>query len=461
MISLKMKSWYTELDHKHLWHPFTQMEEWLSEEPLVIERGEGSYLFDENGKRYIDATSSVWCVAHGHNHPHINKAIAEQLSKISHSTLLGLSNVPSIRLAEKLVSILPQGLTRIFYADSGAAAVEAALKMAVQYWALQGQTRTEFLSLANAYHGDTFGSMSVGFSETFHESFKQMVFKSHSFPTPYILAGTYSEGVCPNTFKEPATEAELQSLLQVEQILKENGDKIAACIVEPLVQGAAGIHPHSPQYLKKLYDLVKSYGVLFVADEVAVGFGRTGSMFAVEQAGIHPDFLCLGKALTGGYLPVSVTTTTEEVFNAFRGQFSDFKHFFHGHTFTGNPLGCAAGIASLEIFEKEETLKKLKPKIEFLWRFLNERIAPLPHVREVRGRGFFAGIELGKSKTESYPVEFRAGKKVTMAARKHGIILRPLLDTIVIAPPLNSSSETLNLLLEGLLESIKVLGTGP
>jgi len=425
----------TELDHKHLWHPFTQMDEWLAEAPLVIERGEGSYLFDENGKRYIDATSSIWCVAHGHNHPYLNRAISEQLSKISHSTLLGLSNVSSIRLAEKLISIFPPGLTRVFYADSGAGAVEASLKMAVQYWALRGEARTKFISLENAYHGDTFGSMSVGYSETFHQPFSSMVFESYRIHSPY--------------------RSEEQSLNEAESILEKHSGEIAACIVEPLVQGAAGIHPHSPQYLKKLFDLVKSYEVLFIADEVAVGFGRTGTMFAVEQAKITPDFLCLGKALTGGYLPVSVTATTEAVFNAYRAPFQEFKQFFHGHTFTGNPLGCAAGIASLEIFEKEETLKNLKSKTEFLWQFLKKRIEPLPGVREVRGRGFFAGIELGKSKTESYPVEFRAGKKVMMAARKHGIILRPMLDTIVIAPPLNSSLETLNLLLEGVLESVK------
>lgn len=435
-----------DLDHSYLWHPFTQMEEWLNEEPLIIERGEGSYLYDIQGKRYIDATSSIWCVAHGHNHPAINKAIEGQLSKISHTTLLGCSNIPSILLAEKLARFLPSGLQRIFYADSGSNAVEAALKMAVQYWHCLGEKRTSFLSFEGAYHGDTFGSMSVGYSDLFHSPFESMLFKSHRFTPPYLLM---------RDKHLTEEEAERQSLFQVEEILKKHASKIAACIVEPLVQGAAGIWPHSPKYLSQLFLLIKSYRLLFVADEVAVGFGRTGKMFAVQHAKITPDFLCLGKALSGGYLPLSASAATEEIFNAFKGPFEKFKHFFHGHTFTGNPLACSAGIASLEIFEKENTLSKLQSKIEFLWNFLKEKIYPEAHVMQVRGHGFFAGIECGKSKHENYPVSYRAGKRVMLSARRRGIVLRPLLDTVVLAPPLNIPDLTLRELLEGVLDSIR------
>lgn len=435
-----------KLDRQYLWHPFTQMDEWQQEEPLVIEKGEGPFLYDTDSHRYIDAVSSIWCTVHGHNHPYIVSAMIEQLTKSVHTTLLGLSNPPAIQLAEKLISCAPKGLKRVFYSDSGAAAVEVALKMAVQYWYLKGEKRTEFLRLQESYHGDTFGSMSVGYSETFHKPFQEMLFQTHTIPSPYFLKREK------NLTEE---EAEKESLAQTRTLLESHGAATAACIVEPLIQGAAGIIPHSPRYLKALYELVKSYHLLFIADEVAVGFGRTGTLFAVEQAEISPDLLCLGKALSGGYLPLSATLVTEQIFEAFCAPFEEFKQFFHGHTFSGNPLACAAGIASLEIFKKENTLKRLSPKLELFWSFLKEKIEPLENVIEVRGRGFFAGIEIGKTKQENFPVEFRAGKKIMMAARKQGIIFRPLLDTLVLAPPLNIQEGILKELLNGILNSIQ------
>lgn len=435
------------LDHRHLWHPFTQMEEWLGETPLVIERGEGAHLYDTEGQAYLDATSSIWCAVHGHNHPKMNEAIVAQLSKVGHTTLLGLSHGPSVILAEKLASKLPEGLNRLFYSDSGAGAVEAALKIAVQYWHANRQRyRTHFLALEGAYHGDTLGSVSVGYSEVFHRAFKLMTFPVYRIQAPYVI---HQEE------KISMPEAEAKSLSQAEAILKKHASKIAACIVEPMVQGAAGIWPHSSDYLKRLYALVKAHQALFIADEVAVGFGRTGSLFAVNHAGITPDLLCLGKALSGGYLPLSATVATEEIFNAFRGKFEEFRQFFHGHTFSGNPLGCAAGIASLEIFETERTIERLPLKIKFLWNFLDQWFRSHPHVIDVRGHGFFVGIEIGKHPTQNYPIEYRAGKKIMTAARKRGILLRPLLDTIVLAPPLNISEESLGTILNGVLKSIE------
>jgi adenosylmethionine-8-amino-7-oxononanoate aminotransferase len=439
-------AYWAKLDHDHLWHPFTQMEEWLAEEPLVIEKGDGVFLYDTDGNRYIDAVASIWCNVHGHNHPYLNKALIEQASKISHTTLLGLTHPSAVKLAQKLCAVLPSGLTKIFYSDSGAGAVEAGLKMAVQYWHAKGEKRLRFLVFEGAYHGDTFGSMSLGYSELFHKPFEALVFPVFRLKPPYLFQREKGMSV---------HEAEEASLAEAQKILEAHASEIAACVVEPLVQGAAGIWPHSSSYLKRLFTLVKQFGLLFMADEVAVGFGRTGRLFAVEHAEITPDLLCLGKGLSGGYLPLSATVATEEIFQAFLAPYEAFKQFFHGHTFSGNPLACAVGLASLEIFEKENTLKRLQPRIQEFWRFLQEEVQPHPHVREVRGFGFFAGIELGKTKNEAYPLAFRAGKKVMLAARKHGIIFRPLLDTIVLCPPLNITEGILKELLNGILKSIE------
>lgn len=444
-----------EKDHRFLWHPFTQMEEWLREEPLIIARGKGEFLYDIQGREYIDAASSIWCNVHGHNHCSLNRAIAWQLEKLSHSTLLGLSNIPSILLAEKLVSLVPQGLSRVFYGDSGAAAVEAALKMAVQFWHLRGEERTAFLALDGAYHGDTFGSMSVGYAESFHRPFSSMLFSVCRFPPPYLIQQKSRMARDCSRRAVPQDEAEEKSLLQVQEILSAEGERLAGCIVEPLVQGAAGIWPHSPSFLRKLFDLVKSSSLLFIADEVAVGFGRTGTLFACEQAGISPDLLCLGKGLGGGYLPLSATVTTEEIFSTFLAPYEEHKQLFHGHTFSGNPVACAAGLANLHLFEEGQTIEKLQEKIRLLWCLLKEKFEPHPHVQEIRGSGFFVGIEVGKTKEEGYPLEFRAGKRVMMAARRRGIILRPLLDTIVLAPPLSVSRETLQRLLDSLLDAVE------
>jgi adenosylmethionine-8-amino-7-oxononanoate aminotransferase len=405
-------------DRRHLWHPFTQQQGWCEEEPpLVIEHAEGTNLYDTDGNAYIDGISSLWCNIHGHRHPAIDAAIREQLDRVAHSTMLGLSHQPGIELAEKLIAIAPAALTRVFFSDSGSTAVEVALKMAYQWWHQRGDSgRTRFICLEHAYHGDTLGAVSVGGIDLFHSLYRPLLFDALR-----ARAG------------DPAHLAEL---------LERHGEEVAAVIVEPLVQGAAGILTQPPGYLSHVRELCDTHNVLLICDEVATGFGRTGRMFACEHEGVAPDLMCVGKGLTGGYLPLAATFATERIYNGFLGRFEEFRTFFHGHTFTGNPLGCAAGIATLETFERERTLELLEPKIELLRRMLEQRIAPLPGVADVRQRGFMVGIELA---TQS-PYE-RTGHRVTLAARRRGAIVRPLGDVVVLMPPLAiSESELLRLI---------------
>lgn len=422
-----LKAW----DHTHMWHPFTQMQDWLADDPLIIARGEGNYLYDTEGNRYLDGVSSLWCNVHGHNHPHLNKAIRSQLEAIAHSTLLGLSNIPSISLAHKLVKISPKSLTRVFYSDSGSTAVEISLKLALQYWQLKGKTKKKkFASLKEAYHGDTFGSMSVGYSDLFHHFFRPLLSKNIQLTPPHLFR--FRDGLS----KKEALKA---AIVEAKKKLQRNRDALAAVIVEPLMQGAAGMWDQPVEYLQKLREITQDLGTLLICDEVATGFGRTGKMFASEHAGVNPDLLCLGKGLTGGYLPVAATLATEEVFSAFLGSYSEFKTFFHGHSFTGNPLGCAAAQASLEVFEQENVLSSLEPKIRHLDTILASEIAPLPPVSDVRTWGFMVGIELMREpdKKVHYEPSEKIGIRVVMEARRQGIILRPLGDIIILMPPLS------------------------
>jgi adenosylmethionine-8-amino-7-oxononanoate aminotransferase len=396
------------LDRRYLWHPFTQQRGWCDDEPpCVIERGEGTNLYDRDGSVYIDGVSSLWCNVHGHRHPAIDKAIAAQLGRVAHSTMLGLTHEPAIELAERLVTIAPPGLSRVFYSDSGSTAVEIALKMAFQYWAQRGRAeRTGFICLQNAYHGDTLGAVSVGGIDLFHSLYRPLLFD--------------------------AWQARAGDTDDLERLLIEHADRVAAVIVEPLVQGAAGMVLQPPGYLRSVRELCDGHEVLLICDEVATGFGRTGRMFASEHEGVSPDLLCVGKGLTGGYLPLAATIATEAVYEGFLGEADEFRTFFHGHTFTGNPLACAAGIASLETFDEERTLERLTPKIELLARLLEHRVAVLPGVAEVRQRGFMVGIEL----TEQPPCA-RMGHRVTLAARRRGAIIRPLGDVVVLMPALS------------------------
>jgi adenosylmethionine-8-amino-7-oxononanoate aminotransferase len=400
-------------DRRHLWHPFTQQEGWAEEEVPVIERGEGTNLYDTDGNVYIDGVSSLWCNVHGHRHPVIDAAIEEQLGRVAHSTLLGLTHTPAIQLAQKLIEIAPPGLSRVFYSDSGSTAVEIALKMAFQWWAQRGEPeRTGFISLENGYHGDTIGAVSVGGIGLFHSLYRPLLF---------------------DTLHASAGDAEHLSAL-----LDLYGDRIAAVIVEPLVQGAAGMLMQPDGYLRRVRELCDEHGVLLICDEVATGLGRTGAMFACDHEGVTPDLLCLGKGLTGGYLPLAATLATERIYEGFLGSFEDSRTFFHGHTYTGNPLACAAGVATLETFERERTIEMLQPKIELFTKLLEQRVTTLPGVAAVRQRGFMVGIEL-----REYPAELRMGHRVTVAARKRGAIVRPLGDVVVLMPALSMSEADL------------------
>jgi adenosylmethionine-8-amino-7-oxononanoate aminotransferase len=409
-------------DRAHLWHPFTQQQGWIEEEPLIIERAEGTDLIDADGRRYIDGVSSLWCNVHGHCHPRIDAAVRDQLDRVAHSTMLGLSHRPGIELARRLVELAPPGLTRVFYSDSGSTAAEIALKMAFQYWRQRNEQRTKFVSLRMAYHGDTIGSVSVGGIDLFHSAYRPLLFDT-------LLA-------------EPG------NVSSMDRLLAHYEGEVAAVIMEPLVQGAAGMLVHPEGYLRAVRELCDRHDTLLVLDEVATGFGRTGRMFACEHEGVAPDLLCVAKGITGGYLPLAATLTTEEIYEGFLGRFEEFRTFFHGHTYTGNPLACAAALASLEVFEEERTLERLERKIELLEQLL-EPIAARAEVAEVRRRGFMTGIELAEQ-----PVAARMGHQVTLEARRRGAVIRPLGDVVVLMPPLSISEGELTRLVAITAEAI-------
>ena len=430
-----------EWDKKYVWHPFTQMKDWLTDEPLVIDRAKGSYLIDTKGNRYLDGVSSLWVNVHGHGNRIVNTRVHEQLNKLEHSTLLGLSNTPAVELARKLVGIAPKGLTKVFYSDNGSTAVEAAVKIAYQYWQNTGRKRKKYIAhLANSYHGDTLGSVSVGGIDLFHKVYRDLIFKTIQVDFPDCYRA-------PQGKKYP--EYAFECLDRFEAMLKKKHGQIAAFVVEPIVQGAAGMIMWPKGILKRMHELCRRYEVIFIVDEVATGFGRTGTMFACEQEGVAPDILCLAKGLTAGYLPLAATLTTRKIFDGFCFDYKEQKTFFHGHTYTGNPLACAAALANLEVFEKEKTLARLAPKIKFLSRKL-QMFYNLPHVGDVRQRGFMVGIELvhDRQTKAPYPWQEKIGARVCQEVHKHGVILRPLGNVIVLMPPLSMSVEELERLLD-------------
>jgi adenosylmethionine-8-amino-7-oxononanoate aminotransferase len=437
-----------KLDKEYLWHPFTQMKEWEVDSPVIISEGNGSYLKDVYGKWYLDGVSSIWVSVHGHKKGEIDNAITEQIKRISHSTLLGLTHPAAATLAEMLVKISPRGLSRVFYSDSGSTAVEIAIKMAFQYWQHRGKKRKKsFLSLNNAYHGDTIGAVSVGGIDLFHNIFSPLLFKSYRAPSPYCYR-------CELGKKYPSCR--LFCLEKMEAIIKKRHREIAGLIIEPLVQGAGGMITSPPGYLKGVKRLCKRYDILLIADEVATGFGRTGKMFACEHEDVSPDILCLAKGITGGYLPLAATLTTNDVYKEFLGKYEDLKSFFHGHTYTGNQLACMAAVANLEIFKREKTVQKMQKKIAFLKRNL-EGIKDFLHVGEIRQRGFMVGIELVKNKKTKkvYSLKEKIGLKVCCSARKKGLLIRPLGNIVVIMPPLNISLSETKSLVQITAEAIK------
>ncbi|MBI5055855.1 MAG: adenosylmethionine--8-amino-7-oxononanoate transaminase [Nitrospirae bacterium] len=467
-----------QLDKQYLWHPFTQMKEWTEGPPVIIAEGRGSFLKDISGKWYIDGVSSLWVTVHGHRKKEIDDAIKKQVDKISHSTLLGLTHPPAVLLAEKLVRIvqnfegkklrrwedkkfstsqplnlstsqLPDSkLRRVFYSDNGSTAVEIALKMAFQYWRHKGvKGKKTFLTLNNAYHGDTVGAVSVGGIDLFHSIFSPLLFKTFKAPSPYCYR-------CGPGKKYPSCR--LFCLHEMEKIMKEHLKEIAALIIEPLVQGAGGMIVSPPGYLKGVRKLCSKYGILMIADEVATGFGRTGRMFACEHEDVSPDILCLAKGITGGCLPLAATVTSEEVYSAFLGEYKDLKTFFHGHTYTGNQLACAAALANLDLFKKEKTLNRMQKKIDLLKKEL-EKMNSFSHVGEIRQRGFMVGIELVKNKKtkEPYPLEEKTGWKVCCRAKEKGLLIRPLGSVVVLMPPLSISHQELKNLVRLTAEAVK------
>jgi adenosylmethionine---8-amino-7-oxononanoate aminotransferase len=439
------------LDHTYLWHPFTQMREWMSEEPCIISEGDGHYLIDVQGRKYLDGVSSLWCNVHGHRKKELDEAVKAQLDRLAHSTFLGLSHPPGIQLAEKLIEIAPKGMQRVFYSDSGATAVEIALKMAVQYWQLKGEAkRTRVASLAESYHGDTVGAMSVGYSEIFHRFHLPLLFPVLRINPPHGF----------RYLKRLSEEEALKSAIrEAEEKLTQKKGSLAALIVEPLMQGAAGMWSQPPGFVWALREICRRNKILFIADEVATGFGRTGKMFACEHEDIRPDILCLGKGITAGYLPLAATVTTEEIFSVFLGEYKEFKTFFHGHTYTGNPLGCAVALASLELFKQENIIERMQPRIAYLKQRLKQDFLPLAHVADIRQWGFMVGIELAADKNErrSYPPEKRTGHKVIVEARKRGVLIRPLGDVIILMPPLTIADEELKTLLDVTYDCIRVV----
>jgi adenosylmethionine-8-amino-7-oxononanoate aminotransferase len=445
----------TEWDHRYLWHPFTQMQEWQQEEPLIIEGGRGSYLIDAKNRRYLDGTSSIWVNLHGHRHATLDRALRRQLDKIAHTTLLGLSNPPAIELARALIRVAPKGLARVFYSDNGSTAVEVALKMAVQYWQQKHPEvgpKNTFLHLKLAYHGDTIGAVSVGNIELFHSRFKPLLFPTVEAEPPYCYR-------CPLNLTYPSCH--LACLDPIEHILRTRHRELAGFIIEPVMQAAAGMISQPTGYLNRIRELTTKYKVLLIADEVATGFGRTGRMFACQQEGITPDLMAISKGLTGGYMPLAATLTTEEIYCAFLGRYDEFKAFFHGHSYTGNPLGCAVALANLGVFRRERTLAQLPAKIKAMARVLKS-IMDLPHVGDVRQRGLMVGIELVRDKTtkEPYPLSAKAGHRVAAAARAKGLIIRPIGNVVVLLPPLSTSIRQLEKMVRILHDSIAILAEG-
>lgn len=434
---------YSELANKnkqYLWHPFTQMKDYCENDPLIIERGEGVKLFDVNGKAYYDGFSSVWLNVHGHCVPELNQAITEQLERIAHSTLLGMANVPAIQLAEKLVEITPNGLNKVFYSDCGATGVEIALKMAFQYWQNKGISgKTRFITMNQAYHGDTIGAVSVGAIPLYHKVYKPLLFSPYTIPYP-------------NTYREENAGAALEQTLQtLEALLQERSSEIAAIIIEPIVQGASGMFVMPEGCLKRIAELAAAHQVLFIADEVATGFGRTGKMFACEHEDVTPDIMIVAKGITAGYLPLAATLTTDEIYEGFYANYEEQKTFFHGHSYTGNPLGCAVALASLDLFESRGLVEKVATDATWLeqqWPSFLER----KHVGDIRQKGLLIGIELVLDKQDRTPYHWndRIGVKVSQRSKELGLLTRPLGNVIVFIPPLSSTRDEL-------LEMIQIL----
>lgn len=436
-------------DRDFVWHPFTQMRDWVAADPVMIERAKGVWLYDVNGRRYLDGVSSMWTTTHGHGKDEINEALKAQIDRLDHSTLLGLANVPSTILAKRLVDIAPKGLAKVFYSDNGSTAVEVAVKMAFQFHQHRGDAkRRVFVKLKGNYHGDTLGAVSVGGIDLFHGAYGPLLFETIAAPNPYELRPTCGA---------PRGKCEEGCIAALERIFRERGRDVAALVIEPRVQGAGGFVMHSPAYVRAARRICDEHGALLICDEVATGFGRTGDFWAVDSAGVTPDLLCTAKGLTAGYLPLAATIVTNEVYDAFLAPYEEMKTFFHGHTFTGNPLACAVALASMDLFESEKILERNRPRIAHLAKRLAE-VAMHRHVVEVRQTGFMCGIELGPDKNDvarEYPWEKRVGVSACLAAREKEVFLRPLGNVVVLNPPLSITEDEIDILVAGALHGIE------
>ncbi len=430
-------------DLRHVWHPFTQQQGWLHDDPLVIDRAEGIYLIDTEGRRYLDGVSSLWVTVHGHRAPEIDDAIRRQLDKVAHSTFLGLTHEPGIELAAELAANAPAGLTRVFYAGDGSSAVEAALKMAYQAAAQRGEHRPLYVHVEHGYHGDTLGAVSVGGIELFHSTYRPILLETRQVSSP----GVRRPGQTP-------AERAAQVVAELREVLARDGAGVAAVIVEPLVQAAAGILTHHPDFLRGVRLACDEAGAAMIADEVATGIGRTGTMWACEQAGVAPDLLTCGKGLSAGYLPIAAVLATEAVYESFLGKYDEFRTLFHGHTYTANPLACAASLANLRLMRERDTVGHAR----WVGRRLSALLEPLaddPGVLEIRQAGTMTGIELARPDGSPYSPSQRTGFAVCQRARQLGVFIRPLGDVVVLMPPLAIEEDDLRLLADVTVDAIR------
>jgi adenosylmethionine-8-amino-7-oxononanoate aminotransferase len=438
-------------DAAHTWHPFTPHGAYAEDDPLLIVAGEGHELIDLDGRRYLDGVGSLWCNLFGHRRAELDAAVMAQLGRIAHATFLGHATAPAVALAKRLVDVAPAGLTRVFYSDNGSTAVEVALKLALQFWQQADggaeRQRTRFLTFANAYHGDTVGAVSLGGIPLFHARYGPLLFDTLQAPSPYAYrceragCGRQCAGGC---------------LAELERLVAEHGERLAAIVLEPGVQGAAGMLVQPPGFVRRVRELADAAGTLLILDEVAVGFGRSGRLFASEREGVSPDLLCLAKGITGGYLPLAATLATERIFAAFLGQPAEGRTFFHGHTYTANPLAAAAAHATLDIFERTSLLAELPGRIARLAALL-EGLRDLPAVGDIRQYGLAVGIELvaDRATKTPYPAAERRGMRACRAARAHGVFLRPLGDVLVLMPPLTLSEAELERLVTAVRRSVE------
>ena len=438
-------------DREHVWHPFSQMAEYSATEPLVVVEGDGHYLVDDRGRRLFDATSALWCNLFGHRVPAIDDAVKAQLGRLAHSTLLGATHPPAAELARRLVEIAPPGLEHVFFSDNGATAVEAALKIAFQYRLLtkgaEAARRSLYLSLDNAYHGDTLGAAAVGGVALFHETFRAILMPTLKVPSPYCYR-------CPRG--RTPDDCSLHRAEEVEAVLAREEGRVCAVVLEPGVQAAAGMLVLPEGYLTRVAEACRRHGALLILDEVATGFGRTGTLFACAQEGVTPDLLCLAKGLTGGYLPLAATLATDEIYRVFLGRYEEYRHFFHGHTYTGNPLGCAAALATLGLLADGAIVGDVSRKGALLREALTP-VAAHPHVGEIRHKGLMFGIELVRDRATkaSFPAGDRVGYHLCLAMRALGFFVRPLGDVIVLLPPLTATDEELRRLAAALLTALQ------